>query len=74
MKCLLCKYFDSYKSENVTEYTEGNCRRYAPKPEFQTRIPIRYGEVKIGVYWPVVYAGSWCGEFEPKTEQGEKNA
>lgn len=53
--CATCRFWRSYDSAN------GQCHRYAPKPELLN--------TEWKGYWPDTYDHDWCGEHEPKREQ-----
>lgn len=61
--CHDCKFYGSHKfSDN------GPCKRHSPIGFNEDDIS-RYGNA----IWPVVFGGSWCGDFEqaPKEEIDE---
>lgn len=42
----------------------GDCRRYAPRPEFEPAVQDCYRRR----VWPLVERADWCGEFTPTLE------
>ena len=46
-ECLNCRY-----------YFNGDCHRYAPRPEL--------GEQTLAAYWPFDMERDWCGEWAPQ--------
>ena len=69
--CFDCVFFapegrmcNDLKEEDWDEGIGGTCRRHCPvaiEPDEDDRV-VNYA------YWPIVLAGDWCGEFEPRAE------
>jgi hypothetical protein len=61
--CGECLYFEASKTNLGTPTGSGECHRYAPRP---LAMDGKGGEW----YWPYLSAGAWCGEFQPRGEEG----
>jgi len=63
LTCVQCAHFDCSEDWQITEYSEGICRRYPPK--VYTTL---YGQndtiqADTSTIWPSVTSGDHCGEF-----------
>lgn len=61
--CRTCRYAHFPTEGKLAEYGQGYCRRYAPRPDFITRIPGQGDDWQPEAYWPQVMAHDWCGEY-----------
>lgn len=46
--------------ENSEGESEGDCRRYAPRP---VSAPRKHEDFYYDAVWPVTWASHWCGEY-----------
>lgn len=63
--CFECRYFSptGEHSDVVEATTKGQCRKLPPRPLGATPHNTPNAE-RTG--WPIVFAGEWCGEFQPR--------
>ncbi len=63
-RCVSCRFWSFYETLNVgvdTQYSRGECRRYAPRPPADAS-----GRMEHGRIWPITADTDWCGEFQPR--------
>ena len=69
--CYKCRWWDPFDKGDITELSDGDCRRYPPNVPCVNRVndlgiavpeTIR-GAILMG--YPITFAIEWCGEFQP---------
>lgn len=65
MNCENCCFSFMPQKGSMAEYNKGYCQRYAPRPDFSTRVPDDDGLIP-NVTWPVIFGTDWCGEWKSR--------
>lgn len=65
--CGNCRFWDESGTVAASSW-EGRCRRYAPRPRYETiaEAVMSDGITKRYALWPPTSADDWCGEWKEK--------